>query len=161
MMILGCFSNRSNDQLLISDERLYSSSQLKFDGECEISIAKNISKFLEFCEFYEMDYEDVSLILFFLTLEGWVNRWCHILPSTSIHSFDQFLKELHQAFDRYDDWVVYKIINKLRMNPDESIEDFSNIFLHLCYEFLEGDMNWYLLKQKFENLVQISLHGEF
>ena len=86
-------------------------------------------------EFYEIDSEYVALILFFLTLEGQVNRWCHALPSASIHSFEWFLKELHQAFDRYDHRDVCKRINQLRMKHDESIEYFSNWFLHLSYEF--------------------------
>ena len=46
------------------------------------------------------------------------------------------------------------------MKPDESIEDFSDWFLHLYYEFPEGNTNWDFLKQNFECLVHISLHGE-
>jgi len=46
------------------------------------------------------------------------------------------------------------------MKPNELIEDFSNQFLHLFYEFLEEDMDWDFFKQKFENLIHISFHGE-
>lgn len=46
------------------------------------------------------------------------------------------------------------------MEPNESIEDFSNRFLHLCYEFPEEDMDHYFLKQKFKHLVHISLYSE-
>lgn len=46
------------------------------------------------------------------------------------------------------------------MKLDESIEDFSNWFFHLCYEFLEEDIDWDFFKKKFECLVHISLHGE-
>lgn len=43
------------------------------------------------------------------------------------------------------------------MKFDESIKDFSNIFLHMFYEFPEEDMDWDLFKEKFQRLVQISL----
>lgn len=41
------------------------------------------------------------------------------------------------------------------MNLYESIEDFSNIFLHLCYVFPEEDMHWDFFKEKFQHLIQI------
>jgi len=92
-------------------------------------------------------------ILFTLTLEGRVNQCFHTLPSSSIHSHRQFIKELDQDFDWYDYRGVYKTINQLRMNPNESIDDFSNIFLHLCYEFTKEYMDWDFFKHKFEHLV--------
>ena len=46
------------------------------------------------------------------------------------------------------------------MKPNESVEDFSDQFLHLCCEIYEYDINQDFLKQKFERLVLISLHGE-
>lgn len=46
------------------------------------------------------------------------------------------------------------------MNPGESIEDLSNLFLHLCYEFPEEDVDWDFFKQKFQFLVHVSLHDE-
>lgn len=46
------------------------------------------------------------------------------------------------------------------MKPNESIEDFSNRFLHPCYEFHEEDMDLDFFKQKFEWLVHISFHDE-
>lgn len=47
------------------------------------------------------------------------------------------------------------------MEPDESVEDFYNRFLHLFYEFSKEDRDRDFLKQNFEHLVHISLHGEF
>lgn len=46
------------------------------------------------------------------------------------------------------------------MSPHELIEDFSNRFLRLCYEFPREDTDWDLFKRKFECLVHISFHGE-
>lgn len=46
------------------------------------------------------------------------------------------------------------------MNPNELIEYFSNMFLHLCCVFLGKNLDWDFLKRNFESLVQISLHGE-
>lgn len=47
------------------------------------------------------------------------------------------------------------------MKYNESIEKFSNWFLHLFYEFPEEDIDWDLFKQKFEHLVHVSFYGEF
>lgn len=43
------------------------------------------------------------------------------------------------------------------MNPNESIKDLADRFLHLCYEFSKEDMNWDFFKENFRCLVQISL----
>lgn len=71
------------------------------------------------------------------------------LPSTSNHSFDQFLNEIHQAFNMYD----YKFdacnrIDLLRMKSGEYVENFLNPFLHLCYEFPEGVIDHILLVKR-------------
>jgi len=154
-----CFSSLcSPSQLLISGEPLDDLSQLKFYGEDGTSITEHISNFLKF---YEIDDENISCVLFFLTLEGRVNRLCHTLPLASIHSFDQFFEEIHQAFDRYDYRDVSNKINQLRMNPNESIDDFYKRFLYLCYEFLGENLDWDFLKVEFESLARISLHGEY
>lgn len=62
----------------------------------------------------------------------------------------------------YSKRCLLRIINKIRINHDELIEDFDNIFLHLCYEFLKDDMDWDFFKEKlkqfeFESLVTNSL----
>ena len=43
------------------------------------------------------------------------------------------------------------------MKLDDSIEGFTNRFLHLCYEFFEEDTDWDLFKEEFQQLVQIYL----
>ena len=54
--------------------------------------------------------------------------------------------ELHLEFDKYDYWDVLKRINKIRTKHGESIEEFSNRFIPLCYEFLEEDIDWDFFK---------------
>lgn len=146
---------------LIPNELLYDLSQFKFDGEGDTSIAKHASLFLKFCEHYEIEWKDVACVIFFLILKSWVNQWCHTLPSSSIHYFQHFIKERHLAFDKYDHWDVLKRINQLRINHDELVEDFTNRFLRICYEFPKEDTDWDLFNQNFEHLVQVSFHGEF
>ena len=141
ILILGCFSNFSLYQFLIPDELLDHLSQLKFDGEDGTSITKHIYDFLKFFEFYKRNDEDFSCVFFFLSLEGRANRWCHTLTPTFIHSLHQLLRELHQAFERYNYRDVCENINILRMKPNELFEDFSNRFLHLCCKISEEDMN--------------------
>lgn len=160
IILLGCFPNLSPGEISIPNESLYDFSTLNIDGEGDMSFAKHASLFLKFFEYYEIDYEDVACIFFFLTLDGQASQWRHTLPPTSIHSLNHLIEEIYLAFDRYDYRDVYKRIDQLRMDPDESVEDFSNRFLNLCYEFPEEDMYRYFLKQNFKHLFHISLHGE-
>lgn len=156
----GCSSNFSLFQLSILDDPLDHLSELKFDGEDATPIIEHIFYFLKFCKSYEIDDDEFDFLLFYLTLESHVNQWCYTFPLASIHSLHQFLRELHQAFDRYNYCDVCKRINLLRMKPIESVEDFYDRFLHLCCEIFEEDMNQDFLKQEFEHLVLISLQGE-
>lgn len=92
----------SPDEIWIPDKSLHVLSHVKFDGEGDTSIVEHASIFLKFSEYYEIDYEDVACIIFFLTLEGQISWWCHTRPPTSIHSLEQIIKELHFKFDKYD-----------------------------------------------------------
>ena len=62
-------------------------SQLKFDGEGEISIVEHTYDFSKFFESHEINCEYVACKLFILTFEGQVKLWCHTLPYAAIHSF--------------------------------------------------------------------------
>ena len=73
IILPGYFSNLSHGKILILDEPLYHLSQLNFDGEDGTSITKHISDFIKFCESYEINDEEFSCVIFFLTLEGRVN----------------------------------------------------------------------------------------
>jgi len=44
------------------------------------------------------------------------------------------------------------------MERNESIQDFDNRFLHLCYDFPKEDMDLDFFKKNFEPLVQIFLN---
>lgn len=141
-----CFSNLSHGKISICMEIIHVLSQFMFDGEGGTNVSKHINDFIRFCKYHEIYDKDIACMLFTLTLEGHVNWWCHTLPSASIHSFQQFHKELHQCFDRYDYQYVYKKMNHLRMEPNESVGDFSDRFIHLCYGFPEEYMDWDFFK---------------
>ena len=81
---------------------MYHLSQLKFDGENGVSITKHLLDFCDFCECYEIDDEELDCLLFSLTLEGRVNKWCRKLLAASIHLFKQLAGELQQACHRYN-----------------------------------------------------------
>lgn len=70
IIIQKCFSNLSPGKIFISSEQLDDLSQFRFDSDGDTSITKHVSIFLKFCEYYEIDCEDVASILFCLTLEG-------------------------------------------------------------------------------------------
>ncbi len=42
------------------------------------------------------------------------------------------------------------------MNPNESVEDFVLIFLHLSYVFPKEDVDWDFFNENFQYLVEIS-----
>ena len=95
--------------------------------------------------------------MFIFILEDHVKCRCHTLPTTSIHSFEQLVKEIREAFDMYAYKDVYKMINQLRMKTHESLEDSLDWFLHLCYEFSEEYVNWNFMSERFQHLVLVSL----
>ena len=64
--------------------------------------------------------------------------------------------ELFCAFDMYDHKNLCKKIQNLRKSPDESIQDFHDCFINFCFEFLEDDVDWYFLVNRFLYLVLIS-----
>ena len=102
-----------------------------------MSVTEHIYDFLHFCESREIDSDELFCVLFFLTLEGRANQWCHTLPPASVHSLLTFLKELHQAFDECDHQDVYGRISHLTMRGRKSVEEFATRFLHLCHEIHE------------------------
>jgi len=75
-----------------------------------------------------------------------------------MHSFENLVKELYLAFEKYDYKFVYNKIMHLRKAPDESLNYFHNRFIHFCFEFSEDDINWNFMKEKFEFLVYISMN---
>lgn len=136
-MLPVCFSHFSLNKLSIPDELLNHLSLLNFDSEEKTSVTEHIYDFLHFYESHEINSDEIVYVLFFLTLEGHDNRWCHTLPPASVHSLLTLLKELHQAFDECDHQHVYERISCLRMKVGESIEEFTICFLHLCHKVLE------------------------
>jgi len=102
IILSGCFSNLSLGEISIPDEFLHDLSQLKIDGEDDMSFSEHASLFIKFCDYYEFDCEYVACTIFCLTLEGNVSRWCHTLRPTSIHSLNHIIEELHLAFNIYD-----------------------------------------------------------
>ena len=89
------FSNFSLYQISLPDELLDLLSLLKFDSEDRMSLTRHIYAFLHFYESHEIDSEELVCVLFFLTIEGRANRWCHTLSPASIHSLLPFHRELH------------------------------------------------------------------
>ena len=141
IIVPGCFSNLPPGKIAILAKLVHALSQFKFNGEGGTFLSRHINYFLGFRKNLQIDDEYFMCLLFNLTLKGHVNNWFHTLPSSTIHSLHHFTKDFHQAFDWYDNRDIHKRINQLIMELDESIHGFSNIFLHLFYEFPEEDMD--------------------
>lgn len=123
-------------------------------------VTEHIYDFLHFYESHEIDSDDLVCVLFFLTLEGFSNWWCHILPPTSVRSLLTFLKELHQAFNGCDHQNVYERISFLRMKPGELVEDFSAQFHHLYHEIPKQFVDHDFMSQEMKRLVHVSRNSE-
>jgi len=130
-------------------------SNLKFDGDGGTTIPEHIVRVFKFCTKHNIHCEDTACRLFILTFKAHVKEWYHPLPITSIHSFEHLVKELYRTFGMYDYKSIFKKIMRLRKSPDESLDDFHDHFNNFCFEFSENDINWNLMKEKFEFLVHI------
>ena len=112
-----------------------------------MSITQHLLDFYDFGECYEIENEGLICFLFFLTLEGRAKQWCHTLPKASIHSFEQLASELRQAFHMYDLQSVVIKLNDIKMEPRESLDEFGIRFVHYCFEFPKGDVDWKCLSE--------------
>jgi hypothetical protein len=107
-------------------------SQLRFDGESEISASEHALHFWKFCCSHNITDGNTICRLFTLTFAGRVKSWCETLSIASIHTWEQFMREFLHAFENYDYDNLCAEILELKKNEDESLEDFVIIFTHLC-----------------------------
>jgi hypothetical protein len=115
-------------------------SKIKFDGEGETSASEHIIQFCLVCFLrillMKVSYAGCSLLLLKVELKVGV-RLC---PTTSIHTWEQFMHEFLYAFENYNYDELCEEILELRKKKDESLEDFSLRFMCLLYRFHLDDM---------------------
>jgi hypothetical protein len=71
----------------------YTNNLPRFDGEnANITAEKHIQRFEYFLDLYEVEYDDVYIRMFSLSLQGEVKIWFKNLPAASIINFHQFLQ---------------------------------------------------------------------
>lgn len=83
-------------------------------------------------------------------------QWCVTLPATSVHSFDQLIKELACAFYRYNHRALNKKFLKLWKAPHESVEKFHKRFHNISFQIPKDEIDWKFLNDIFEYLLHIS-----
>lgn len=156
IIIMGCFSREI--EFTIPLEFFHNLCQFKFDGKGELIVLGHFFRFIQFFFLSNgIHCKYVQSRLFILKVECRVEKWCHTLPNASIHSFDQLVKELHEAFEKYDYQDVCDRINQIRMKYGEYLEDFLNRFLHLCYEFPGEYFDYNFISERFYSFNFISL----
>jgi len=64
----------------------------RFDGENGITAQKHMQDFEDYLNIYEVEYEDVNLRLFSLSLQGEVRTWFKAFPEASISDLQQCSK---------------------------------------------------------------------
>lgn len=154
IIIWGCFSINLN--CTIPTEVIHDMSELKFNGEGQSAFHVHLLQVMTLCHRHQIKSEDVWAILLTLTFEGHVKHCCHTLPIASISSFDQFTEMMIKSFDKYSHRDVCEKICCLRMEPDESVEDFADRFLHIYCEIPYKILNSDFLRQEFRRLVRVS-----
>jgi hypothetical protein len=98
----------------------------RFDGEnVKITTEKNIQNLEDFIDLFEVEDDDVCIIIFSLSLQGKVNSWFKNLPATSIDNFHKFW----QVF--LDQWVIMRNVflileeyDHLKRNPGDIVPQF-------------------------------------
>jgi hypothetical protein len=71
---------------------------------------------------------------------------------------EQFIDEFLFFFEIYDYDRLCSEVNDLRMKSDESIEEFSTRFIHLCCRFPLNDLSY--ISEWFQHLVSLSLEHD-
>jgi hypothetical protein len=102
----------------------------RFDGDkANITAKKHIQNLEDFLDLYEVEDDDVCIIMFSLSLGGKVKDWFKNLPVVSIRNFQQFMQVL------LDRWVVrgnvFLILEEyehLKRKPGETVHQFSARF---------------------------------
>ena len=103
---------------------------LRFDGKNNnITAKKHIQGFENYLDLFEIDEDDVRIILFYLSLQNIIKIWFKNLPNASISNFQQFVKK---KFDRWvicvNIFVIIEEYNQLKIHPNETIQQFSDSF---------------------------------
>jgi hypothetical protein len=71
----------------------YINNLSRFDGEnVKITGEKDIQSLEDFIDLFEVEDDDVSIIMFSLSLQGKVKNWFKGLLATNISNFHQFVK---------------------------------------------------------------------
>jgi hypothetical protein len=108
----------------------YTNNLPRFDGEnANITAEKHIQSIEDFLDLFEVEYDDVYIIMFSLSLGDKVKNWFKNLPAASINNFHQFV----QVF--LDLWVIMRNVflileeyDHLKRHPGETIQQFSTRF---------------------------------
>lgn len=131
-------------------------SCLKLDGQGTTTILDYIIEFIQFCFSSGVYFEEILARLSSLTLDGHAKQWCYSLPTTYSSYFKHLVNGLCHVFYKYEYQDNLNEIDQLRMESNESLEHFTNRFLHLCYEFPDEDVDWQFLDEKLCFLVRMS-----
>lgn len=96
--ILTCLSHGCDFE--VSEDLLDEFSRNTYDGEGGEYLLSHGVAFMGFCERNAIDEDHIACSLFALTFRGHTLQLCVTFPTTSIHSYDQIIREL--AYDLYN-----------------------------------------------------------
>ena len=111
----------------------------RFDGENGITAQKHIQGFENYLDLFEIDEDDVKIRLFSLSLQNRIKNWFKNLPNASISNFQRFIKLfLDRWIIKVNHFVIMEEYNQLKRHPNETIQQFSDIFNQVYYSMPEN-----------------------
>jgi hypothetical protein len=106
----------------------------------KITTKKHIQSLEDFLDLFEVEYDDVCIRMFSLSLQGKVKNWFKNLLDACISSFHQFVKIF------LDQWVIMRNVflileeyDHLKRQPGETVHQFSTRF-NKVYHAIPADI---------------------
>jgi hypothetical protein len=85
---------------------------------------------------FEVEHEDVAMMMFVSTLEGEARRWYKSLLVASIHGWDSFQDKFTERWaNKPDNSSLINAFTHIKNNGDETVTDFNACFSKNYYKF--------------------------
>lgn len=97
-----------------------------FDPDKKTKVEDHIDDFYMHFRMLEVQFDDISCILFLYTLEGRASIWYHNFPPSSIHNSMKFKNLFLEKFvDDKTPSMLLKELKNLKMGDNEKVKDFN------------------------------------
>jgi hypothetical protein len=93
------------------------------------SIDDDLAKFLQVVSDFDVEYEDVVMRMFVLTLEGEARAWYTSLPNASVDGWDSFQEKFTEIWANTQDiFFLCKVFSIIKKHESETLFQFNARF---------------------------------